>query len=73
LYEFAGNGNCRYWILTVKKLNRNLQVLEFESKTEFLPNIKFAGNEFVSKGSRGRICKYWNLSVVESQLIQQSC
>ena len=25
--------------------------------------MEFAGNEFVSKSSRGRISKYWNLSV----------
>jgi hypothetical protein len=63
LYEFAGNGNCRYWILTVNTLDRNLQVLEFGSKTNFFPRLEIAGNEFASKDSRGRICKYWNLSV----------
>ena len=63
LYEFASNGNCKYWILTVNTLNRNLQVLEFGSKTNFFPSMENAGNEFASKGSRGGICKYWNVSV----------
>jgi hypothetical protein len=66
LYEFASNGNCRYWILTVNTHDRNLQILEFESKTNFFPTMEIAGNEFASKGSRGGICKYWNLSVPAS-------
>ena len=30
LYEFANNGNCKYWNVAVNQLSRNLQVSEFE-------------------------------------------